>query len=101
MLVDWNWVRHGHRHFDLAGWLPSLQFEGGPAPERFLPDAPGLASIIAGFFASRAGFPIIPHAPYVRQIQKIQLSTALPWAIRAIGLEPLDGHRDLDSLLPE
>jgi hypothetical protein len=53
-----------------------------------LPDAPEIAAWLAGFFAARAGLPIIPDAPLVRRVQREQLSTALPWAQRALGLTP-------------
>jgi hypothetical protein len=45
-----------------------------------------LAAYVAGFFASRAGQAEIPHAPLVRQVQRQQLLTALPWAARALDL---------------
>ena len=79
------------RSLDVAFWLPSLEFEGGPPPEDVAPPAGVFASLIAGFFASRAGLPDIPDAPFVRRVQREQLSTALPWAVRALGLPPLDG----------
>jgi hypothetical protein len=69
--------------------LPSLHYEGGPPPEAILPGAPEVAAWVAGFFAARAGLPIIPDAPAVRRVQREQLSTALPWAQRALGLAAL------------
>ncbi len=57
-----------------------------PQPEELLPDAPEIAAWVSGYFASRAGLPDIPSAPRVRKVQREQLSTALPWAIRALGL---------------
>jgi hypothetical protein len=53
-----------------------------------LPDAPEVAAWVAGFFAARAGLPVIPDAPRVRVVQRQQLETALPWAARALGLPP-------------
>lgn len=91
LLVDWNFVCLGNPRFDLGFWLPSLEAEGGPPPETILPDAGDIAGIITGFYASRAGLPIIPDAPRVRHIQQVQLKHALPWAVRALGLPPLDG----------
>jgi hypothetical protein len=35
-LVDWNWACVGNGAIDIAGWLPSLCCEGGPAPETVL-----------------------------------------------------------------
>ncbi len=86
VLVDWNWAAVGNPDFDTAFWLPSLQAEGGPAPESILPSAPELAAMVSGFFAANAGLPDLPFAPRVRHIQRVQLATALPWAVRALGL---------------
>jgi hypothetical protein len=88
VLVDWNWARLGNGAFDVAAWLPSLHAEGGPPPETLLPDAGPLAGILAGFWAWNAALPAPPTAPYVRLIQRRQLTTALPWAARALGLRP-------------
>jgi hypothetical protein len=60
-----------------------------PLPEDLLPNAGPMTAMISGFFAARAGLPSIPDAPKVRWIQQ-QLLTALPWAIRALQLPPLD-----------
>jgi hypothetical protein len=90
-LIDWNWAAPGNGQLDLAFWLPSLEAEGGPQPEEILPDAPNLAAFVSGFFAARAGLPIIPALPKVREVQLAQLRTALPWAVRALRLQPLDG----------
>jgi hypothetical protein len=86
ILVDWAEACRSNAKLDLGFWLPSLAFEGGPAPEDILPDEPGIAAWVAGFFAARAGLPGIPDAPRVRKVQLEQLSTALPWAARALGL---------------
>lgn len=89
VLVDWNHACRGNRLLDIACWLPSLHAEGGPPPEAVLLGQPELAAWVSGFFAARAGLPEIPHAPRVRTVQRTQLSTALPWAIRALGLRAL------------
>ena len=89
LFVDWNLACLSNPRLDLGFWLPSLAFEGGPLPERILPDAPDVAAWVAGFFASRAGLPGIPDAPRVRLVQRQQLDTALSWAIRALNLPPL------------
>ncbi len=91
LIVDWNLACVANALLDVAFWLPSLEFEGGPAPEDVAPPADVFAALIAGFFASRAGLPDIPDAPFVRRVQREQLSTALPWVVRALGLPPLDG----------
>lgn len=88
VVIDWNHAAIANPDLEVAAWLPSLQAEGGPAPETILPDAPELAAWLAGFFGSRAGGPPIPEAPHVRPLQVAQLRTALPWAARALGLEP-------------
>ena len=61
------------------------------APEEILPEAGPLAAVVSGFFAERAGKPKIPTVPQVRVVQRQQLRTALPWAVRALELEPHDG----------
>jgi hypothetical protein len=90
VLVDWNWVCVGNPDLDIAGWLPSLQSEGGPPPEAILPHAGGLAAILSGFWAYRAGTPPPAGAPRVREVQRRQLLYALPWAARALDLPPPD-----------
>lgn len=91
-IIDWNLVCQGNPQMDLAFWLPSLEAEGGPPPESLLPNGGAIAGLASGFFAARAGLPTIPEAPRVRYIQLVQLKTALPWAVRALDLPPLDGQ---------
>jgi hypothetical protein len=87
VLVDWNLTTIGHPQLDAVFWLPSLQAEGGPAPEVILPEAdPALVAICAAFFCARAARPPIPTAPSVRPVQLTQSRTALPWAARILGL---------------
>ena len=85
VLVDWNIACIGNGEFDVAFWLPSLRLEGGPQPWEVLPDARGLATVVAGFFAARAGLPRPAGAPTVRDFQVRQLEVALPWAARELG----------------
>lgn len=85
-LVDWAEARAGDPSLDIGFWLPSLAYEGGPLPEKILPDAPHVAAWVAGYFAARAGLADIADAPRVRSIQRAQLATALPWAVRALEL---------------
>ncbi len=92
VLVDWNWAAVGNPDFDLGFWLPSLEAEGGPPPDAILPNAGPIAGIVSGFFASQAGLPPIPSAPRVREVQRLQLATALPWAARALGLPCGEPH---------
>ena len=91
VVVDWNFANIGNPVLDLAAWLPSLHSEGGPLPETLLADSQGFSALWAGYFASRAGLPVIPHAPRVRQVQRTQALSALPWAARELRLPPLDG----------
>lgn len=91
VFIDWNNVCIGNRDFDLGAWLPSLEMEGGPAPETILPMHGEIAGLLSGYFAARAGLPRIPNAPNVRMIQLTQLKSALPWAVRSLKLPPLDG----------
>lgn len=94
LLVDWNLASIGNPQLDVAFWLPSLAAENGPPPESVLPDCPPeLAAYVSGFFACRAGQAEIPHAPLVRQVQRQQLQTALPWAARALNLPSPVPHR--------
>lgn len=85
-IIDWNLAKRGNPDLDLGFWLPSLQAEGGPPPEQLLPNAPGVATVVSGYFAAAAGLPTIPEAPRVRHVQRVQLRTALPWVIRELGL---------------
>ncbi|MBB2204273.1 phosphotransferase [Gluconacetobacter takamatsuzukensis] len=87
-LVDWSEACLSNPRLDLGFWLPSLADEGGPEPEVLLPGAPEVAAWVSGYFAARAGLPVIPHAPRVRQVQRRQLVTALAWAQRALRLPP-------------
>jgi phosphotransferase family enzyme len=89
VLVDWNLATVGNPLLDVAFWLPSLTLEGGPEPWELLGDTQGLVSLVAGYFASRAGLPTPPTAPRVRAFQRAQAAVALPWAARELGLPPI------------
>jgi aminoglycoside phosphotransferase (APT) family kinase protein len=92
VLVDWNSACLGDPVLDTASWLPSLEAEGGPAPQVILrdetPGLPAIASLLAGYFCSRAGLPPIPQAPHARPLQLMQSRSALPWAARLLDLPP-------------
>lgn len=90
--VDWAEACRSAADVDLGFFLPSLAHEGGPLPEILQPDRPDIAALVSGFFAARAGLPDIPKAPFVRRVQREQLSTALPWATHALDLPPADGR---------
>jgi hypothetical protein len=89
IFIDWNLACLSNPRLDLGFWLPSLAYEAGIEPEKILPDAPEVAAWVSGFFAARAGLPQILDAPRVRHVQRLQLATALPWAVRALDLPPL------------
>jgi hypothetical protein len=92
VLVDWNWASRGNPRVDVAFWLPSLAYEGGPPPEAVLPRSGDEAALVSGYFASQAGLPPpTPSMVRVRGLQRAQLATALPWAARTNGLPPPDG----------
>ncbi|MDQ4108950.1 MAG: hypothetical protein M3138_09130 [Actinomycetota bacterium] len=90
LLVDWNNACVGNPMLDTASWLPSLEAEGGPAPQVVLRDdtsgSAAIASLLAGYFCARAGLPAIPQAPHARPLQLMQSKTALRWATRLLGL---------------
>jgi hypothetical protein len=89
VLVDWAAACLADPMLDLGAWRPSLAYEGGPPPEAILPDAPLVAAWVSGFFAARAGLAPIPDAPFVRRVQREQLTTALPWVQKALRLPSL------------
>jgi hypothetical protein len=88
ILVDWNLAAVGNPLIDAVAWLPSRHLEGGPEPWGVVADSGGLAALMAGFFASRAGLPPPPTAPTVREFQRRQAEVAIPWAARELGLPP-------------
>ena len=91
VLIDWNVAGRGNGAFDLAFAAPSLCLEGGRVlPEELVGDDGGLAAVVSGFFAARAGLPNIADAPRVRWIQLQQLRIALPWVARVLDLPPPD-----------
>src|SRR5580658_3380207 len=46
--IDWPGACLSNPELDLGAWLPSLAFEGGPAPEELLPKAPQVAAWVCG-----------------------------------------------------
>jgi len=93
VLVDWNLAAVGNTEFDLGLWLPSLRAEGGPAPQHVADLDPGVVALVAGYFASRAGLPELPAAPRARQVQRVQVAVAVPWAATVLGLRDPDAPR--------
>jgi thiamine kinase-like enzyme len=90
LLIDWSWACLGNGDLDTGFWLPSLEMEGGPAPEEVLPNRPEIAACVSGFFAARAGLAGIPDAPNVRSLQASQLVPALRWVARELRLPVLE-----------
>jgi hypothetical protein len=91
LLVDWNHASRGNSALDVVTWLPSLEAEGGPPPEALYPDGGAFAAWMSGYWAWGVGKPAPPGGPHLRQVQLSQLRSALPWAVRALALPPLDG----------
>ncbi len=86
LLVDWNWASFGNPSLDIVTWLPSLRSEGGPSPDELYSGEPELIAWFAGYLAGRAGLPPPQGLEGVRTVQSRQLTVALPWAARALGL---------------
>jgi hypothetical protein len=86
VLVDWNWCSVGRAEFDVAAWLPSLAFEGGPPPWEVLPGAGAYAAYLAGIWAAVVGLAPPATAPTVRDQQRRQLEVALVWCERELPL---------------
>jgi aminoglycoside phosphotransferase (APT) family kinase protein len=88
LIVDWNLACVGNPLIDAVAWAPSLRLEDGPEPWELIPESQGLSSLLAGFFAARAGLPPPPTAPTVRDFQRRQAAVALRWAARELGMDP-------------
>jgi hypothetical protein len=101
LLVDWPALSFGPQLLDIAFFLPSLAGEGGPRCAdglRLYEDAAGVtfasgdvavaATLVAGFFAARAGEPEEAALPRLRWVQKMQLFPALGWLSDCLGLAP-------------
>ncbi|MFC0431898.1 phosphotransferase [Kutzneria buriramensis] len=91
VFVDWNHACVANPEVDRAFFLPSMVSEGGPPPEEVATVSPEMVAVVAGFFACRAALPPVPGGPGVRGVQRAQLTAALPWAVRALGLPSLGG----------
>jgi len=92
LLVDWSYAARGSPKFDLAFWLPAQHSEGGPLPDRFLPDSEGLSARLAGFWAVRAVAELAPELKGLSAMYRRYVASALDWAARELGLPPPDGH---------
>lgn len=96
VFVDWPHAAVGNPAFDVVGWAPSVELEGGPEPEELLAryeqervlDADTvtvLLAAIAGFFVSRSFEPPPPGLPTLRPFQAAQGAVALAWLRRRTG----------------
>ena len=91
LLVDWSHAATGNPSFDLAFWLPAQSSEGGPPPDRFLPDSEGLSARMAGFWAVRALADLEPGLKGLSRMYRRYLVSSLAWASRELGLDEPDG----------
>jgi len=100
VLVDWPSLVYGSPLIDVAGFLPSLEAEGGPgcaqALERYQAaakyrheksDTVTAAAFVSGYFAARAGEAEIAGLPRLRQVQRRQLQPALRWLCDLLDIE--------------
>ena len=96
VFVDWPHACVGAPILDLVAWAPSVELEGGPAPEELLamygPAAPFdgdavavLVAAFAGFLIGRSLQPAPPGLPTLRAFQAAQGAVALAWLRRLTG----------------
>lgn len=86
VVVDWNHACVGNPKLDLIGWLPTLYFEGGPAPWEVNTQEKGLISLLSGYYASSAYKPEPRLGSTIRQLQLKCLTASLPWMGYTFGL---------------
>ena len=96
VLVDWPHACVGSPVLDLVVWAPSVELEGGPAPEALLAlhgaasavDRDVLAVMVAafcGFLVRHSLQPPPPGLPTLRAFQAAQGAVALAWLRRVTG----------------
>ena len=96
VLVDWPHACIGAPVFDLVAWAPSVELEGGPAPEALLElhgpasgaDRDAVAVLVAafsGFLIGHSLQPPPPGLPTLRAFQAAQGAVALAWLRRMTG----------------
>jgi hypothetical protein len=83
LIVDWNHACVGNAKLDLIGWLPTLYFEGGPAPWEINTEEKGFISLLTGYYASSAYKPEPRPDSTIRQLQIKCLKASLPWMAEA------------------
>lgn len=96
IFVDWATAARGNSDLDIAFAIVSVLAEGGHLPERrLLNDEGAWAARLAGHNAVEAAASLPKWADpgsTLRQDQLVDLRAALPWAARAIGLDPTLGR---------
>jgi Phosphotransferase enzyme family len=96
VFVDWPHASVGVPALDLVEWAPSVQLEGGPAPEELLARYETSSSVdpevvtvllaaVCGFFVEHSLRPPPPGLPTVRRFQAAQGAVALAWLRRRTG----------------
>jgi len=96
VFVDWPHACVGAPVFDLVAWAPSVELEGGPAPEELLAlwasgsaiDRDAVAPLVAafgGFLVRHSLRPPPPGLPTLRAFQAAQGAVALAWLRRLKG----------------
>lgn len=86
-VIDWSHACLGDPTIDLGLFLPGVEAAGGLPPETLLPQCPGVAAWVAGFYAWHASKAEVPAAQTVRSMQRRHLRFALQWVGRALGLD--------------
>jgi aminoglycoside phosphotransferase (APT) family kinase protein len=95
--VDWAHSSNGPPWVDLAGLIPSVSMQGGPAPHetwamsRFATEADPAAvdafvTALAGYFTHEARKPPIPQIPMLRDFQEAQARPARAWMAQRLGV---------------
>jgi hypothetical protein len=97
LFVDWPHACVGAAVFDLVAWAPSVELEGGPAPEELLALSTSgsavdrdvvvpLVAAFGGFLVRHSLQPPPPGLPTLRAFQGAQGAVALAWLRRLKGL---------------
>ncbi len=96
-IFDWNWATVGPVEVDVAAFAEGIASDGGPAPERFVEEYKGYATLredaldsavaaLAGMFARGAWRPPPPDLPRIRELGRRQARACLSWAARRFAL---------------
>lgn len=92
VFVDWPHACVGAPALDLVAWAPSVELEGGPAPEDLLSlygvvsdDLTVLVAAFSGFLVEASLRPPPPGLPTLRAFQAAQGEVALAWLRRLTG----------------